>query len=82
MKVLVADDDRFSRIVLSRTLRSWGYEVEVAEDGAWGATTGDVSSGSGTLMTDSKAGCSVSAGGRAGGLGLAVLGLVVACRRR
>lgn len=34
MKVLVADDDRFSRMVLSRTLRSWGYEVEEAVDGA------------------------------------------------
>ena len=34
LKVLVADDDRFSRMVLSRTLRSWGYEVEEAVDGA------------------------------------------------
>ncbi len=33
MKILVADDDRFSRLVLCRTLRSWGYEVEEAEDG-------------------------------------------------
>ncbi len=33
MKILVADDDRFSRLVLSRTLRSWGYEVEMAVDG-------------------------------------------------
>ena len=37
MKVLVADDDRFSRMVLSRTLRSWGYEVEEASDGAQAA---------------------------------------------
>lgn len=33
MRILVADDDRFSRLVLSKTLGSWGYEVEVAEDG-------------------------------------------------
>ena len=33
MKILVADDDRFSRLVLCRTLRSWGYDVEEAEDG-------------------------------------------------
>ena len=33
MKILVADDDRFSRMVLCRTLRSWGYEVEEASDG-------------------------------------------------
>ena len=33
MKILVADDDRFSRLMLSRTLRSWGYAVEEAEDG-------------------------------------------------
>jgi diguanylate cyclase (GGDEF)-like protein len=33
LKILVADDDRFSRLVLARTLRFWGYEVEEAEDG-------------------------------------------------
>ncbi len=39
MKVLVADDDRFSRMVLSRTLRSWGYDVEEAVDGAEAAAS-------------------------------------------
>jgi len=33
LRILVADDDRFSRMVLTRTLRSWGYVVEEAEDG-------------------------------------------------
>ena len=33
MKILVADDDRFSRLVLARTLRFWGYDVEEVEDG-------------------------------------------------
>lgn len=33
MRILVADDDRFSRMLLSRTLRSWGHDVEVVGDG-------------------------------------------------
>jgi diguanylate cyclase (GGDEF)-like protein len=33
VKVLVADDDRFSRLILCRKLRSWGHEVEEASDG-------------------------------------------------
>lgn len=37
MKVLVADDDPTSRLVLNSVLRKWGYEVLTAEDGgkAW-----------------------------------------------
>lgn len=36
-RLLVADDDEISRMVLEDTLRDWGYEVEVAADGheAW-----------------------------------------------
>lgn len=33
MRILIADDDRFSRMLLSRLLREWGYEVEVVGDG-------------------------------------------------
>jgi DNA-binding response OmpR family regulator len=34
MKVLVADDDAVTRRLLEATLRSWGYEVSTATDGA------------------------------------------------
>lgn len=34
MKILVADDDRFVRLIMERLLRQLGYEVVVAEDGA------------------------------------------------
>lgn len=34
MKVLVADDDAVTRRLLEATLRSWGYEVSTAADGA------------------------------------------------
>ena len=39
MRVLVADDDPVSRRMLETSLRGWGYEVEVTEDGkgAWNA---------------------------------------------
>jgi two-component system cell cycle response regulator len=33
MRILIADDDRFSRMLLARLLREWGYEVEVVGDG-------------------------------------------------
>jgi two-component system, cell cycle response regulator len=33
MRILIADDDRFSRMVLARMLREWGHEVEVVGDG-------------------------------------------------
>jgi len=38
MKVLIAEDDTASRIVLQNHLQSWGYEVIASEDGnkAWG----------------------------------------------
>ncbi len=37
MKILIADDDSISRLVLERTLRGWGHEVLTAADGseAW-----------------------------------------------
>lgn len=37
MKILVADDDRTSRLLLQRTLERWGQEVTIAGDGqeAW-----------------------------------------------
>ena len=37
MKILVAEDDRATRLVLSRVLGSWGYEVFAVSDGeeAW-----------------------------------------------
>jgi len=34
VKILVADDDAVSRRLLEATLRRWGYDVVVAEDGA------------------------------------------------
>lgn len=33
LRILVADDDRFSRMLLARSLQAWGHEVEQAEDG-------------------------------------------------
>jgi DNA-binding response OmpR family regulator len=37
MKILIADDDRMSTVMLGRTLESWGFEVVVTYDGnaAW-----------------------------------------------
>ena len=37
MRILIADDDRMSTLMLSRTLERWGFEVVVAHDGvaAW-----------------------------------------------
>lgn len=34
MRILLADDDRTTRLLLTRTLESWGYEVEAVADGA------------------------------------------------
>ncbi|MBI3451157.1 MAG: response regulator [Acidobacteria bacterium] len=34
MRILIADDDRASRLVLERTLAGWGHDVVVTEDGA------------------------------------------------
>jgi DNA-binding response OmpR family regulator len=38
MRIVIADDDLVSRIILDRTLRSWGHEVIAVSDGqsAWG----------------------------------------------
>jgi two-component system cell cycle response regulator len=33
MKILIADDDSVSRLILERTLKGWGYETVVAENG-------------------------------------------------
>ncbi len=43
MRILVADDDRTTTTMLSRTLEKWGFEVTVVHDGAaaWAAITGD-----------------------------------------
>ena len=37
MRILIADDDRTSTMMLGRTLEQWGFEVVVAHDGhaAW-----------------------------------------------
>ena len=37
MRILVADDERITRMILARQLHSWGHEVAMAEDGrqAW-----------------------------------------------
>jgi sigma-B regulation protein RsbU (phosphoserine phosphatase) len=37
MRILIADDDRMSTLMLGRTLSEWGFEVVVAHDGnaAW-----------------------------------------------
>ena len=43
MRILIADDDRMSTMMLSRTLEQWGFEVVVAHDGAaaWERIVGD-----------------------------------------
>ena len=33
MRILIADDDRTSTMLLGRTLEQWGFEVIVAHDG-------------------------------------------------
>ena len=41
--VLIAEDEAASRLLLTRTLESWGYRVSVARDGteAWPITASD-----------------------------------------
>jgi sigma-B regulation protein RsbU (phosphoserine phosphatase) len=34
MRILIADDDRMSTLILGRTLEQWGFDVVVAHDGA------------------------------------------------
>jgi sigma-B regulation protein RsbU (phosphoserine phosphatase) len=43
MRILIADDDRMSTLMLSRSLEHWGYEVSVVHDGAsaWEQIIGD-----------------------------------------
>ena len=43
MRILIADDDRMTTLMLSRTLESWGLEVVVVHDGttAWEHITGE-----------------------------------------
>jgi phosphoserine phosphatase RsbU/P len=43
VRILIADDDGVSRLVLGRTLEKWGFEVVVAHDGlaAWDRIAGD-----------------------------------------
>jgi phosphoserine phosphatase RsbU/P len=43
MRILIADDDRMSTMMLSRTLEEWGFEVVVVHDGsaAWERIIGD-----------------------------------------
>lgn len=43
MRILIADDDRMSTMMLGRTLERWGFEVVVAYDGAaaWEHIIGD-----------------------------------------
>jgi phosphoserine phosphatase RsbU/P len=42
MRILIADDDRMSTMMLCRTLEQWGFDVVVAHDGiaAWERITG------------------------------------------
>jgi DNA-binding response OmpR family regulator len=43
VRILIADDDRMSTMMLSRTLEQWGFEVIVVHDGsaAWERIVGD-----------------------------------------
>ena len=43
MRILIADDDRASTMMLRRTLEGWGFDVVVAHDGtaAWQRIAGD-----------------------------------------
>jgi sigma-B regulation protein RsbU (phosphoserine phosphatase) len=43
VRILIADDDRMSTLMLSRSLEQWGFEVVVAHDGAaaWDRLVGD-----------------------------------------
>jgi phosphoserine phosphatase RsbU/P len=43
VRILIADDERMSTLMLGRTLENWGFEVTVADDGAsaWECITGD-----------------------------------------
>ena len=43
MRILIADDDLMSAMMLSRTLEQWGFEVVVVHDGAaaWERIVGD-----------------------------------------
>ena len=43
VRILIADDDRMSTMMLGRTLEQWGFEVVVAHDGAaaWERIAGD-----------------------------------------
>ena len=43
MRILIADDDRMSSLMLSRAVKQWGFEAIVADDGlaAWKVITGD-----------------------------------------
>jgi len=42
MRILIADDDRMTTMILDRTLRGWGYETVVTHDGtsAWDVVRG------------------------------------------
>ena len=42
MRILIADDDRVSTLMLGRTLEDWGFEVVVVHDGeaAWASIAG------------------------------------------
>ena len=54
MRILIADDDRVSTMMLGRTLEKWGFEVVVAHDGAaaWEHITGDAAAGAGHRRLD------------------------------
>jgi sigma-B regulation protein RsbU (phosphoserine phosphatase) len=43
MRILIADDDRMSTLMLGQTLKNWGFEVVVAHDGtaAWECIAGE-----------------------------------------
>jgi sigma-B regulation protein RsbU (phosphoserine phosphatase) len=43
MRILIADDDRMSALMLSRAVEQWGFEAVVVDDGlaAWNVIAGD-----------------------------------------
>lgn len=44
MRILIADDDTTSRLMLTRVIEGWGYDVVAVQDGAaaWDCITGEV----------------------------------------
>ena len=56
MRILIAEDDATSRLLLEKTLGQWGYEVTVTKDGdeAWDVTERRGSKLSSTGLDDAQ----------------------------